>query len=418
MSNTASFILLAVLLALSAFFSGTESAFTSLSPAQIASIKDRYGARGKLVARLTARPERLLTTVLIGNNLVNIGASALATQLTVRLFGNHAVGIMTGVLTLVVLIFAEVTPKQIAIANNTFICVHTARAITVLALVLRPVVLVIGTISRMLSKLVKGSGGRAITLEGVLHVIRQAENVGIIESYKSRAVKNLFRFSTIPVGAIMTHRTEMFSLERNTPIREAARIMADNGYARAPVYNQHPEQVVGVILARDLMRNTDNGEEPIRSIMVEPLFIPEHRRLDQALNQLQQAKLNMAVVLDEFGGVAGLVTIEDIVEEIVGEIYDEHETRETDKIIRVGDHRYAIRGDVPLSVINDFLPVRLVSEQNSLTLGGYLSELVGRIPAPGECISTPAGDFEVVTVQKNRIVQLHYQRPKEHSGSA
>lgn len=396
---------------LSAFFSGTESAFTSLSPSQIASLRAKRDPRGALVAELASRPDRLLTTVLIGNNLMNISAGALATQITIRLFGNAAVGIMTGLLTLVMLVFAEVTPKQLAIAFNELICLRTARMIRVLSIIFRPVILLIAGFSRTVARLSGAHGRRSLTLDGILHIVRHAESLGILEAYKSRLVKNLFRFSDISVGAIMTHRTEVFSLERNTTIRDAARAAGETGFARIPVYRDDPEQIVGVVLAKDLIRHIDNVTEPIRTIMLEPLFLPEQRRIDQAMTQLLKEKLNLAIVLDEYGGVAGIVTLEDIVEEIIGEIYDENESREGTKITRLGPHRFLIRADIPLSVINDFLPEPLETDNSDVhTLGGYIAEQLGRIPSPSESVSTPAGEFTVTSIEKNRIVQLTYTR--------
>jgi len=405
-----SFALLALFIALSAFFSGTESAFTSLSPAQIAALRARRDPRGALVAELASRPDRLLTTVLIGNNLANVAASALATQITIRVFGNAAIGIMTGVMTLIMLMFAEVTPKQLAIAFNESICLRTARTIRVLSIVFRPIILFIAGFSRAVARLSGAHGRRSLTLDGILHIVRHAESLGILEAYKSRLVKNLFRFSDISVGAIMTHRTEVFSLERNTPISEAARAAGETGFARIPVYREDPEQIVGVVLTKDMIRHIDDGE-PIRSIMLDPLFIPEQRRIDQAMTQLLREKLNLAIVLDEYGGVAGIVTLEDIVEEIIGEIYDENESREGTKITRLGPHRFLIRADIPLSVINDFLPDPLETDNSDVhTLGGYIVEQLGRIPTPSESITTDAGEFTVTSIEKNRIVQVTYNR--------
>jgi putative hemolysin len=409
-----SFALLVALITGSAFFSGAESAFTSLSPAQLAVVRSARGRRGVLVNELMMHPDRLLSTVLIGNNLMNVAASALATQITIRLFGNTAVGIMTGVLTLVMLIFAEVTPKQIAIANNEFICIHTARVIYGLSRVLAPLIVFIGGFSRFLASIGGGRRGHALTLDSILQVIRHAENVGILEQYKSRVVKNLFRFSDIPVSAVMTHRTEVVSMERNTTIAEAIRRVGETGHSRIPVYDRNPERIVGVAVSRELIRHLDQPEETIRSIMLDPVFVPEHRRIDQVMNQILREQLNLAIVLDEYGGLAGIVTLEDIVEEIIGEIYDEHETREGGKITPLGGGRYSIKAEIPLSVVNDFLPRPLETDNNDVhTLGGFLVERLGRIPSRSERIETSAGVFVVTGMRRNRLVELTWSRPAD-----
>lgn len=402
----------------SGFFSGAESAFTSLSPAQIAVIRERWGSRGHLVATLTSRPDRLLTTVLIGNNLMNIGASALATSITLELFGNAAVGIMTGILTLIMLIFAEVTPKQLAISNNEFICIHTARAIHLLSRLLLPLIILIGSISRLVARLSGSHGKRTLTLEAILQIVRHAEHLGILEQYKSRLLKNLFRFSDIPVSAVMTHRRDVVSIDRTLSISEATSLAGEKGLGRIPVYDNDPEHIVGVVLSKDLLRNRDNGSQAVRTIMLPPFFIPEQRRIDVAMKQIMREKLNMAIVLDEYGGLAGIVTIEDILEEIVGEIYDEHEPRERSKIVAEGNGHYLLRADIPLSVVNDVLAAPLSRDSSDThTLGGCLVELLGRIPVPSEHITTEAGEFVVTKMDQNRLVELRYLgKPQREAG--
>lgn len=402
--------LLAGFIAGSALFSGTESAFTSLSPAQIADIRARYGGRGRLVASLSARPDRLLSTVLIGNNLMNVAASALATQITVSLFGNAYIGAMTGILTLVMLIFAEVTPKQVAIANNEFICVHTARLIQLMSYVLSPVVWLVSSISRAVAKASTRGDREPVTMDSILHLVRQAESLGILEAYKSRVVKNLFRFNETPIDAVMTHRTEVFSLEQRTTLADAAVQVAERGFARVPVYHDDPEQIVGVALAKDLMKIASDDTRALKDIMLPPIYVPEHRKIDRVMNRLLREKLNMAVVLDEYGGLAGVVTLEDILEEIIGEIYDEREERETTSIRRLSPTSYAIRADVALSHVNEFLTVQLSDEQSDVhTLGGYLTAQLGRVPQLHERIQTVAGVFTVTRARRTHLIELQYQ---------
>ncbi|SIQ57453.1 Hemolysin, contains CBS domains [Alkalispirochaeta americana] len=416
MDLTPAITALAALILGSAFFSGAESAFTSLSPEQLAVIRSSRGKKGILVYDLMGRPNHLLSTILIGNNLMNIAASALATHITIRLFGSAAVGIMTGVLTLIMLVFAEITPKQVALANNEFISLHTARVLYILSRILMPLIVVLGGFSRLAARVGGGEKRRHLTMEGLLHIIRHAENAGILEQYKSRAMKNLFRFSDIPVSAVMTHRTDVVSLDQTTPIREALKIVGETGHSRIPVYDRDPEHIVGVIVTQDLIRTIAEPERPIKAIMMDPMFVPEYRRIDQAMNQILQAKLNLAIVLDEYGGLSGIVSLEDILEEIIGEIYDEHEPREGSKIIPLGENRYSIRADIPLSVINDFLPVPLKTRNSDVhTLGGYIGEILGRIPGRSERIRTVAGEFTVTRIKKNRLIELTWTRPEQNS---
>lgn len=403
---------LVLLIILSAVFSGTESAFISLTPTQIESLRANCGKRGDLVYRLAHRPDKLLTTVLIGNNLMNIGAGALATKMTIEYFGSTAVGIMTGILTLVMLIFAEVTPKQIAIANNEFISTHMARPIWWLSRFLTPLIVFIGALSNGIARLTGGKKVRSLSVKGILQAIRQAENMGILESYKTRLVKNVFRFSDLPVEAIMTHRTDVFSLDKTTTVAEALTETARRGYARIPVYNQNPEEIVGIALLKDMVQNTDESVL-LRDIMLKPVFVPEYRRIDRVMNQLLKEKLNMAIVLDEYGGFSGVVTMEDIVEEIIGEIYDENETRNRGKLVQINETTYSVRAEISLSALNEILSTPLTSDDDIHTLGGYISTFLGRIPDLGERIETEVGIFIVTGLERNRITELTFHKSTE-----
>lgn len=407
---TLSYISLAVLILLSSFFSATETAFTSLSVVQIQEIKRRYGHRGLVIEKLTQRPDRLLTTILIGNNLVNIAASALASSITIESFGNEYLGIMTGVLTLVILVFGEVTPKQLAIANNELLTVHTARIISVLTYVLLPISWALSGISRVVMRLTGGRKNTRITLDSFLYLISHAENIGILESYRTRILRNVFRFSGVTVQGIMTHRTNVYSLEQDLIVQEVLPEITRRGFSRIPVYDDDPEKIVGIVLVKDIMRALSEGRAGValKKIMVPPIFVPESRRINRMLAQFKREKLNMAIVLDEYGGLAGIVTVEDVIEEIIGDLYDEHEVRESEKVTKTDDGNYLIRGDTPIYVLNDLLHLELPYNRNVQTIGGYLTDLAGRIPAQYEVIETPAGKFVVEAISRKQILSLRY----------
>jgi len=205
------FLALGLFLVFSAFFSGTETAFTSLSEAQVEEIKTTHGKPGEYVSRLTARPDVLLTTVLVGNNLMNIAGSVMASEITIRLFGSAVLGITTGILTLVVLIFGEVVPKQVAIVHNVFWTVHVARVIWLLSIILKPVVWFMSAISRLVTRLSRGDEQAGVTRESILYLAKHAETMGILEAFKFRMVRNVLRFTEVTVNAVMTHRTRIFS---------------------------------------------------------------------------------------------------------------------------------------------------------------------------------------------------------------
>ena len=225
------------LISLSAIFSSSETAYTSLSYLQLRDIVKKHGHTGRLVEQLSEHPNILLTTILIGNNLVNIAASAIATQLTIELFGNQAVGIMTGVLTLVILIFAEVTPKQLAILHNDKIALRMAYPIKVLSIILFPVIKLIGYFSSAISSFFTPEKKARISLEGILHMVHLAEREGVVENYETRMVKSVFRFNDTQVQTIMTHRTDVFSLEADLPLDKVLKEITKRGFSRIPVYD-------------------------------------------------------------------------------------------------------------------------------------------------------------------------------------
>ena len=409
---------LGLFLLFSAFFSGTETAFTSLSEAQVQEIKNTKGKRGEYVSALTARPDILLTTVLVGNNLMNIAGSVMASEITIRLFGSAVLGITTGVLTLIVLIFGEVVPKQVAISHNVFWTVHVSRTIWILSIVLKPVVWFMSAISRLITRLSHGSGSGGVTRESILYLAKHAETVGILEAFKFRMVRNVLRFTEVTVSAIMTHRTKMFSLDKDMSLQDAFTRVTEAGYSRVPVYDGHPEHIVGIALLKNLVRKVAAGgeDEPLKTVMVEPIFVPENRRIHEMLAQFRRFGLNIAIVLDEYGGVSGLVTIEDVVEEILGEIYDEHEVQEGDKIVPLNDDNYRLVADLPIYVANDALGVEMPQARDVQTIGGYIAEQLGRLPAQGEHVDTPAGAFLIETMARKRIVSVRFSPRREEDG--
>src|SRR6056297_2573059 len=340
-----------ILIGLSAVFSSTETAYTSLSFIQVQSLVKHNGKAGKLVEKLSARPDTLLTTILIGNNLVNIAASAIATQFTVHVFGNQAVGIMTGVLTLVILIFAEVTPKQMAIIHSEKLALRMAYPIHFLSIFLFPFIKLIGFVSSAITRFFSTEKKINTSLDGILHMVHMAEREGVVENYETRMVKSVFRFNDTQVQTIMTHRTDIFSLEADLSLDTVLKDITKEGYSRIHVYDENPEYIVGSLLVRDLMRYIAEGRKdnvPVRDIMTEPIFVSETRKVNELFFLFKKEKLNIAVVMDEYGGLAGIVTLEDVAEELFGELYDENEIQGWEKISPLGDNSFRLTGDTSL----------------------------------------------------------------------
>jgi putative hemolysin len=311
-------------------------------------------------------------------------------------------------MTFVILIFAEVNPKQMAIIHNERIALGTARIIHYLSIILRPAIWLISGFTRLLSLMYSGKKRKKISLEGIFHMFSLAENEGVVEDYETLMVRNVFRFNDVQVHAIMTHRTEVFKLKKTQRIIDALPAIIEKGFSRIPVYGRHSEQIVGVVLTRDIMKCVTNNtlSKPLSSIMVEPLFVSETKKVNDLFVMLQKEKMNMAIVLDEYGGLAGVVTIEDAIEEILGEIHDEYDARDHEKVVQINDSAFRLQGDTSIEQVQDILGIELEHEKHVQTVGGYLTELLGRFPHKKEIIKTDAADFTIEETKKHRIVQV------------
>ena len=365
-------VTLAALLIMSGCFSATETAFTSLSAPQVRQVSIERGKRGRLVKQMAENPDRLLTTILLGNNLVNIAASAIATSLTIQLFGSNFIGAMTGILTLVILIFAELTPKRIAIAQNVKISLISAWPIWFLSSLLRPVIFIISGFSSLITRFIIPKETKTVSFEALLHMMSAAEEEGLVENYESEMVKSVFRLNDVSVQAIMTHRTDVFSLDKNLLIRDAAEDISSRGFSRIPVYDKEPENIVGIVLSNDITTSLLKNQDELRlaDIMHEPIFIPATRKLHELFALLKTEVLNISIILDEYGGLAGIVTREDIIEEILGELYDENESQGIERIQEVDSGCYRVMGDTTLHQFTDTFELEMPETEYAETVGG------------------------------------------------
>lgn len=403
-------ISLIMLLILSGLFSSMETAYTSLMPGQINALAENCGRRGLLVKKLTDRSDILLTTLLIGNNLANLGASALTAAMTIQLAGNAYIAVATGILTLTVLIFCEVSPKQIALAANENLCLRSARGIIVLSWLLRPFTWLIGTISRGITYLFVGQTKKVLTREALLHHVKVAGYEGIVESYEEEMVRNVFRINDTPVEAIMTHRTDLFTVDEETSVQEALEGFLNTGHSRAPVLRSDSEHVSGVVSLKDVATAIKSTPEAaVRLIASPPSLVPGTMKAHELFFRLKKEPIHLAVVLDEYGGLDGVVTREDVMEEIFGDLYDERETRATCPISPDGHGSWIIQGDTDFYDMTDVLGLKLEHNSRTHTLGGYLLEKLGRIPETGTRIELPEGCYVILETRKKRISSVRFQ---------
>ena len=412
-------LVIVILLVLSAFFSSAETAFTSLSFLQIRMLETDERKRSILAFHLASTPDLLLTTILIGNNIVNLSASALTTTFALAIWGNTAISIATGVLTLLILIFGEIVPKQLAITYNMRFARFSAYPIKVLTIVLYPLIKTIRWISSLITSLFNHETEGTLSLDSLMHVVDVAENEGIVDEYETSLVQRVLHFSEAPVKSVMTHRTDVFSLSDTLTLKEAYKPIIHSGYSRIPIYHESPEDIVGVVLIRDLLlaEVEHRGDEQLKTFQHNPLYVPETRKVDDMLFQFQQNKLQIAIVLDEYGGLSGVVTLEDIIEQLFGEIYDEHEIGHPLRILPETEESYLIKADTSLQEINDQLDLYLSGHDLSKTLAAFLIEQLGTIPIPGEKLELSFGTFIVVKMNKKRVEEVRLILNKETQSS-
>ncbi len=406
---------LVILLILSGLFSSLETAYTSLSLGQIGNLAANKGKRGKLIKQLRERPEVLLTTLLIGNNLANLGASALTTAVIMKMVGDTYIAVATGLLTLIVLVFCEVTPKQIAMAANEKLCLSSARAVFALSLLFRPAVWLVSSVSRGITFLVVGRAEKEITLDSILHHVKAAEDEGVVESYEEEMVRNIFRINDTPVEALMTHRTELFTIAEDMPVSQALEAMLDSGHSRAPILRTGQEHVSGMVTLEDLIRAAKKSPEtPVKKIGTQPYLVPGTMKAHDLFFRLKKEQRHMAIVLDEYGGLDGIVTREDIIEEIFGELYDESETEAAEPIKEESEGIWLIQGDADFYDVTDVLGLNLEHDSRTHTVAGYLMEQMEKIPAPGARINLPEGNYEILRTNDKRIAEVRFvPAPKE-----
>jgi len=379
--------ILFILLILSGFFSATETALFSLNKVRILHMAEEGNKKAQLVKKMLDDPSKLMATILIGNNVVNIGASALATSLAIELFGSKGVGIATGVMTFLVLVFGEVTPKTFAAQNAEKWSLIIINAVKILSIILIPIIKIMGFLTNFLLKLTGNSSKKDpfITEDELKLLVNVGQEEGLIAESEKEMINSIFEFDDTIVKEIMTPRIDMIVIDVEESVLTAVTTAIDAGHSRIPVYEDTIDNIVGIIYAMDLLKNINKELDTleIRKIMRPAYYIPETKKVTDLLAELRQAKVHMAIVLDEYGGTAGLVTIEDVIEEIVGDIQDEFDIEE-ESIVILPDG--GIMADARASIydINDVLDIDLPDDDDIETISGLVFHLIGHIPKKGQ----------------------------------
>ena len=411
-----------ILVLLSAFFSSAETSMTAANRIRIHSLAEQGNKRAIILEKIISNSGKMLSTILIGNNIVNIAASSLATTFTMKVFGSMYIGVATGVMTLLVLLFGEITPKTIATLKADDLALTYARPIYALMTVLTPVIYIVGKLANGILFLLRvdpNAKKDTITEHELRSMVNAGQENGVIEREEKQMIYNVFDFGDSAAKDVMIPRIDMTFIDVDSTYQELMDIFKEDMHTRFPVYEDNTDNVIGIINIKDLLLYPENEPFSIRKILREPYFTYEYKRTTDLMMEMRKASVNLAIVLDEYGSTAGLVTLEDLLEEIVGEIRDEYDEEETDDIRKVNDHEYTVDGTTKLEDIDKLLGLHLESEDYDSIAGHMIHEL-GHIPTEGEYIDINGIRFTVMKMDKHRIADIDIRLPEaesEHNAS-
>jgi putative hemolysin len=399
-------LVLFVLLLLSGFFSSAETALFSISKAKAVHLAKQAGVTHKLIKKMKDDPHRLLSTILIGNNIVNVGAAALATAITIKLIPGYAVGLATGIMTFLILVFGEIFPKSIATRNNILIARLVIFPIYWCSILFTPIIIFLNFIPKITGKIQRKP---QVTEAELMTFVEVVEEEGEIKEEERRFIHNIFEFDDTNASEIMTPRADMHVIDINKELNLEE--IVKSGFTRIPVIQEDIDHVIGILNLKDLLLHqaTCESRVDVRKIMREPYFVPENKKLDNLLQQFKKRKQHMAIVVDEHGGVSGLITLEDALEEIVGEIVDETDQYEPN-IIKLNADEWQVLGKTEIDEVNNEIPMEIPDSKEYDTFSGYVLDQIGRIPREKEEI--PIGKFIVTVNQmdRNRIREYIVRR--------
>ncbi|MFQ6865926.1 HlyC/CorC family transporter [Blautia sp.] len=414
-------VVLVILLFLSAFFSSAETAMTTVNKIHIMSRANMGNRRAKTLLKIIDNPGKLLSTILVGNNIVNLSASSLATTWTTRVFGNAFVGVATGILTLLVLLFGEITPKTMATIYAEKISLSYAPVIYLLMKVLTPVIFLVNKLSNGILRLLgidPDGKQNTMTEQELRTIVDVSHEDGVIESEEKQMIYNVFDFGDSRAKDVMVPRIDMSFIDVNATYEELLEAFKEDGYTRYPVFEDSTDNIIGTINMKDLLLWNPEEKFSIRNILRKPYFTYEHKSTASLLMEMKEYSVNFVIVLDEYGATAGMITMEDLLEEIVGEIRDEYDEDEVEDMEEIIPKReYKAQGSAKLDDLNERLGLGLKSEDYD-SIGGYIIEKLDYFPEQGETYTADDGVKLVVdATEKNRIESVYIYIPEDYYAS-
>lgn len=414
-SETGQLIAIIILLCLSAFFSSSETALTTVNQIRMRTLADNGDKRAARVLHVTGNPGKMLSAILIGNNIVNLSASSISTSLAIHLFGNTGAGIATGILTFLILIFGEVTPKTMATIKADSMSLTVAAPIGFLMKILTPVIFIINKLSLGLMFLLHVNikdAQKKMTEEELRTIVDVSQENGVIEHEERDMIHNLFDFGDAEAKEIMVPRIDMTFVQADATYQEVLDIFRQDMFTRLPVYEDSTDNVIGIINMKDFLLQNDTSEFSVRNLLREPYFTYEHKNTADLFLEMRKSSISLAIVLDEYGVTAGLITLEDLLEEIVGEIRDEYDADEEDDITRISDREFYVLGSANLNDVSEALSLHFTSDDYD-TIGGYCLGLLDHLPEKNEIILTDNNILlRIDRMEKNRIERIYIRLPE------
>lgn len=413
-------LILILLIGLSAFFSSAETALTTVNKIRIRNLAEAGDKSAVTLTKVLEDQGKMLSAILVGNNVVNLTASSMSTTLAMNIWSNKAVGIATGVLTLVILVFGEISPKTISTLYSEKISLKYAKIIYMFMTVMTPVIYAVNVLSSGFLRLVHVDPNRkqeAITEDELRTIVEVSHEEGVIESEEKKIINNVFDFGDSVAKDIMVPRIDMAMVEVGATYDELIDIFREEKYTRMPVYEETTDNVIGIINMKDVLLIDRNEEFHVRDLLREPLYTYEYKNTAELMVEMRQTSNNMIIVLDEYGATAGMITLEDLLEEIVGEIRDEYDEDEEQELVEVGPGEYVVEGSMKLDDLNDQLDLELESEDYD-SIGGLIIGQLDRLPEEGESVVCDGIHLVVDRLDKNRIDRVHMYLPKEQNVDA
>ena len=407
-------VLVILLLSLSAFFSSAETALTTVSKMRIRTLAEAGDKKAITLMKVIEDPGKMLSMILVGNNIVNLSASSMMTTLTMELFGSKAVGVATGVLTLLILVFGEITPKTMATLNAERLSLAYAGIVYWLMRLLTPVIFLVNKLSTAVMFLLRVDPNKkpdAITEDELRTIVEVSHEEGVIESEEKKMINNVFDLGDAKAKEVMVPRVRVIMADIDNSYEDLIEIFREEQFTRIPIYKDSIDNIVGLVNMKDLLLYRDFEHFKIEDILRKPYFTYENKPVSELLLEMKNAAFNLAIVMDEYGEMAGIITLEDIIEEIVGDVHDEYDVHEENNILKIDDKTYEVKGFISLHDLNDALDLDLDSEDFD-SIGGFVIDKLGRLPEVNDEILLEDGTrLQVKSIEKNRIEDICLRLP-------